>query len=169
MIPRATSVFDAPSSVAQRQALADWWASQRWQSWVHPTFRHEVSLAVAEGALPRFVKRVARSHGQHLIWAAGIGRGRLGNAMHGHLLLRSERFDADHRRYVCANPAPAELLRRAWRQSSTSAGKIRVDGYDAGGGAAWYQADHAHFDVGVACPRFTCCRRSSGCRYVIDP
>lgn len=147
-----------PAAIQAAAAFIEGVAGWRW--WVTLTFRGAVGRATALECLKGWLRAIAKEHvREHVPFAFALDLQPSGSP-HFHVLVAWEgddvRFDA-------------EAGRLLWRRVDPATGFARLAPYDPGGGAAGYMVDHhAEWDVNVACPRRSGCRKQ-GCSRAPSP
>jgi hypothetical protein len=122
-----------------------------WTHWSTITFRRDVRPERAGRVIATFGRRVARAVRDHVALAWGSGPQPSGRPHH-HLLV--------------ALPSQSDLseldLKIALRDGDGAVGRVDVERFRPGMGAAWYAARHPVWDVNFGCPKIKrACRRTS--------
>lgn len=128
-----------------------------WRWFATLTFTASVPRDVAMRSLRTWLRGLASNvMGDHIRFACAIDV-QSGGRLHMHALLAWERVV----------DIATEVGEREWH-SIPLAGHSRIAAYDAARGAAMYLASHAEWDVNVACPRRSGCRKR-GCSVAPSP
>ena len=131
-----------------------------WTWWATLTFKRRVSDVAAARAFRDWCRTIARETRRHV---------RVAFAWE----LQSRGVPAYHALLAIPEDEPwgfnAKTGGAMWRSVHSSAGFTRIERFDPAKGAAWYEGGHENWDVNVACPRPSVCRRKKGCRWAPGP
>lgn len=125
--------------------------SENWTHWFTVTFRVPQTRTVAGHVLRDWMHEVARTLERGHFWVAWVVERHVEWGFHVHGLMSLKA------------PSTNEQLLAALARVSDKVGRIQLDPYDAGKGAAWYICKTGKQELSMACPRVGKCKRSGRC------